>query len=358
MGRKKPVRELLGIFKDKASFIKATLSAKCTTSSVQVAVLRATTHSPTSPPPDHRITAILSLGHGTRLAACKCIQAVMHRLHGTRSAYVVLKCLITLHNIVTRGSFMLRDQLSFYPSAGGRNFLNLLTFSDKTNVESREFSSWARWYAGVLERNLITSRVLGSFFSSSSSIQNNQAHKDREILRALLNSDLVRETDALVCMVEEICRVPDTLYNQRNDLVYEAMRLVGEDYRTTQHYIMRRLGELGDRLDGLSRGESAELASCMKRLEDCKERLVEMFVNRKRNVEFWDLVSQTKMKAAKLEEERGMVLVNMGRKVGEAAPSRFGKRVVEPSQSLRLLPCGGQWLDVDRVHLTVSTAIA
>ncbi|KAK3023246.1 hypothetical protein RJ639_044412 [Escallonia herrerae] len=235
------------------------------TSSVQVAVLRATTHTPTSPPPDHSITAILSLGHGTRLAACKCIQAVMHRLHGTRSAYVALKCLITLHNIITRGSFMLRDQFSFHPSAGGRNFLNLLTFCDKTNLESREFSSWAWWYAGVLERNPI---LLG---------------------------------------------VPDTLYNQRNDLVYEVMRLVGEDYRTTQHYIMRRLGELGDRMDGLSRGELTELASCVKRLEDCKERLVEMFVNRKRNVDFWDLISQTKMKAVKLEAEMGMVLIKMGR---------------------------------------------
>ncbi|KAL5072081.1 hypothetical protein RYX36_022969 [Vicia faba] len=43
----------------------------------------------------------------------------MDRLHGTKNA-TVAPCLFTLRHITIKGPFTLKDQLSFYPSYGGR----------------------------------------------------------------------------------------------------------------------------------------------------------------------------------------------------------------------------------------------
>ena len=114
MARK--LQNLIGILKDKASLIKATLSITGPhASSTRVSILRATTHDPSSPPPEHRISAVLGCV-GSRRTSCACIEALIDRLNHTRSAVVALKCLVVAHNIVSRGSFILRDQLSVYPS--------------------------------------------------------------------------------------------------------------------------------------------------------------------------------------------------------------------------------------------------
>ncbi|KAA8528320.1 hypothetical protein F0562_035675 [Nyssa sinensis] len=353
--RGKNLRDLIGILKDKVSLIKAALKTERTTSSIHVAVLRATAHFSSSPPPECRIAAILSLGNGSRLTSCACIEAIMDRLHNSRNACVALKSLITLHNIITRGSFILRDQLSFYPSAGGRNFLNLSRFRDDTDVETWELSSWVRWYANILEFNLMTSRVLGSFFSSSSI----KSERDKDNMLSSLNSDLFREIDALVGMVKEICAAPESFHYQQNSLVYEVIRLVGEDYLSTQFQILIRLSEFVDRMGELSNSELAELTCCLEKLEDCREKLEELFVNRKRNDAFWDLIDQTKMKLVKVREERERkrLLARMARKIEGSESTQFGERVVGPGQLLRL-PYGSSWLSVDRIHLTVSTATA
>ncbi|CAK9163583.1 unnamed protein product [Ilex paraguariensis] len=359
MAPRKRLRELIGILKDKASLIKATLSTKRTACSIHVAVLRATTHASTAPPPEHRIAAVLSHGHSSRPTACACIEAIMDRLHNTSNAFVAMKCLMILHNIITRGSFILKDQLSFYPTAGGRNFLNLSRFRDKNDVVTWEFSWWVRWYAGVLERNLMITRVLGSYFSVSSSVKID-LDKVKDSLSSLLNSDLLRELDSLVGMVEEICRAPESLNYQQNALVYEIMRLVSEDYRSTQYQIMIRLSEFGDRIDGLSSSESAELNCCLKRLLDSKEKLVGLFANKKRNDAFWDLINHTKMQIQKLEEERerGRMLLGMARKDGISESTRFGERVIGPSQFDSLLTYGRNRLGEDRVHPTVRMAMS
>lgn len=187
----------------------------------------------------------------------------------------------------------------------------------------------------------MTFRVLGS-----------NIDKKSENLTALLNSDLLKEAEALINIAEEICRAPENLIDQQNNLIYEVMRLVGEDYRSTQHKIMTRLSEFGDRLGGLSSGELDGLLSCLKRLEECKEILVVLFVNRKRNDAFWELISQTRMKIVDVKKERESVLA-----LSES--TRLAKRVAAPSQLLvRLLPYGGKWLNFDRTNHTVSTAMA
>ncbi|KAL6984069.1 hypothetical protein U1Q18_017444 [Sarracenia purpurea var. burkii] len=338
MGRQdKRLRNLIGILKDKYSLIKASLSVKRATSSIQVAVIRATTHGSSSPPSEHRVAAVLSLGHGSQTTARRCLMAVVDRLHNTRDAYVALKCLITLHYIIATRSFILKDQLiSFYPTAGGRNFLNVSRFRDGKDTETWELSSWVRWYAGVLERNLMASRVL--------------ERKGRSPLK----SDLMREMEVLVSIVEEICRAPDSLHCQQNNLVYVAVNLIGEDYRSTQKQIQVRLGEFTGRnieLSDLSATESGELIRCLKRLEDCRERLLVVFGNRRRNDSFWESITDTKTKLVKVEEERerGRWLARTGRREDASELTRLGERVVRPSQLL-MLPYGGEGLVVDRVH--------
>ncbi|XP_022862858.1 putative clathrin assembly protein At4g40080 [Olea europaea var. sylvestris] len=297
------LRELKGILKDKASLFKANLSTNRPMSFVNVTVLRATTHSTTSPPSEHRLIAVLSLGHRSSIMADACTESIMNRLHRTHSPYVALKCLIIIHNIISKGSIILKNQL---PSAGGYNFLHLSEFDYKSNVEKREISLWVRWYAGFLELNLMASRVLGYFSSSSSPAASfPSVFFDRK-------KDLLKEMNALVGFIEGICEVPDSLHLQRNDLLYELMILVGEDYRAAQYQIISRLSNdtaFADQISRLSSTDSSELIDCLKRLENCKKRLTEIFVNRKRYDAFWELINERKMELEEMNGNRGRLLV-------------------------------------------------
>ncbi|XP_028797087.1 putative clathrin assembly protein At4g40080 [Neltuma alba] len=307
MAQKKRVRNFICILKDKASVFAASLSLRRHVSTVRVSILRATTHSLSTPPSEARILAVFSVASsGSHLLPRACINALIDRLHRTRSAAVALKCLLTLHNVIVRGPLTLRDHLACYPSYDGQNILNLSAFRDDSDVESLELSSWVRWYAGVLEQSLWVSRVLGYYLSSSSSINVKNAKKgthDRKTL-GLSNSELFHKIDVLVGFVEQISRVPESLQLQRNDLVYEMVRLVGEDYRIIQYEIFLRVEELRDRVEDLEVGEMAELVRDFTRLQDSKEGLVLLFVNRKRNDGFWELIEQTKTKVATKKEER------------------------------------------------------
>ncbi|CDP01120.1 unnamed protein product [Coffea canephora] len=355
MVRPRKLREFIGRLKDNASLIKANLTTKRTVSSIKIAILRATSHSSTAAPPEHQLDAILSLGHDVHLPlACACVEAVLDRLHNTRSPYVALKCLFILHNIITHGSFILKEQLSFYPLTGGQNSLKLTRFSNKSNLENWELSQWVRWYASVLERNLITTRILGCYLCCTSSSSKFQENRNNKIAIRPPDCDLLKEIDSLVCMVEGICAAPESLHYQRLDLVHEFMLLVSEDYRFTQHQIITRLNELGDRTARMSYDDSAELICCLKRLEDCRMRLVEMFANRKRNDEFWDLVRQTRVGLEELNEkrDRGRMVVWKGWQDETTELTRFvDQRVMGTSEVIKLSPCRSQWL-------TVSAAVA
>ncbi|XP_059455415.1 putative clathrin assembly protein At4g40080 [Corylus avellana] len=325
MGRLMKLRNLIDLFKDKASLIKATLSIKRVAGSINVAVLRATTHDSSGPPTEKHVGAVLALGNGSRVTASLCIEAIMDRLHDTQRASVAIKCLLTIHSIIARGPFILQDQLSFYPSSGGRNFLNLSTFRDNSGVDMWELSSWVRWYAGFLEQNLMVSKVLGHYLCSSPRANNKEDKEDK--VQAFSTSDLSRELDVLVDIAEQIGEAPDSLHLQRIALVYEVVRMVGEDYRLVQSQILLRLSELGNRAENMSYGELTRVVNALKRFEDCKERLSLLFANRKRNDGLWELIGETKMKLLmmirKMEEMR-LVMVRMGRRDdGGSESTRF-----------------------------------
>lgn len=220
---------------------------------------------------------------------------------------------------MAKGSVLYKDHASFFPSSGGHNSLNLSGFYDKSDVETRQLSSWVRWYANVLERNMITSRTLGSYISPSSRLSINfdkiENHKGNNI--GFSNS--VTEMESLMCFVEGICEAPESQYCQKIDLVHEIMILIAEDYRSTQYHIMIRLVDLSSRVSSLSYLDLSELILCLTRLEGCRKKLNELFIRRKNDL-FWEMVSQRKMDMEMVKYERekqSLLLWNVDEKSDE-----------------------------------------
>ncbi|KAJ4822026.1 hypothetical protein Tsubulata_001601 [Turnera subulata] len=328
MGQRKKLKAVIGVVRGITSVIKS-ISTK-SNSKFRVEVLRATARNSSSVPSDKRIAAILSFGDGARHTACGCIEALMDRLHGTKDALVALKCLFTIHSIITKGSFILRDQLSFYPSFGGRNFLNLSEFRDGSGPQAWELSSWVRWYAGAIEQNLMVSRFLGHDLYSSSFSSKNEKDKQEKVF-TFLSADLLEETDILVDFIEVICDAPDSLHLQKNDLVYEIVRLVAEDYRLVQREVFVRVGELGNRLTSLSFSELTRFMGALQRVENCKGKLGVLFVNRARNDALWDLIKGTRIKIAARMEEMGetKLLMATGMEENSSESTQFSQRIGE-----------------------------
>ncbi|RZB69567.1 putative clathrin assembly protein At4g40080 [Glycine soja] len=334
MSLRKRLRNLGHNLKDKASVIAASLSLKRHVSSVRIHVLHATTHRLSAPPSTSQIAAVLSAGKGSYLLSRTCIDTIMDRLHRTRSATVALKCLFTLHNIVSerKGPLTLKDNLSHYPSNGGRNALNVSTFRDDTDVETMELSAWVRWYANVLEHVLTVSRVLGYYLINSND-------GTREVFSSV---ELFREIRGLVDFVEQVSHAPESLHLQKIELVFNVVRLVCEDYGRVQREILRRVEEGGNRVEDLDVGELREFVRCMKRLEGCREKLVVLFVNRKRNDAFWDLIGKVKYKGVEvMEEMEGKWLMVVKKGMNELAEStRFANPFLEPGEFMYSGPTG------------------
>ncbi|KAK6940209.1 AP180 N-terminal homology (ANTH) domain [Dillenia turbinata] len=351
------ILRFVSLLKDKAAFARASLCPNTRKSSIRLAVLRVTTHNPSSAPSEDSIAAVLALGDASRSTACACIVALMDRLQKTRSSYVALKCLILAHSIISNGSFILKDQLSVYPLSGGRNFLNLSTFLDKSNVESWELSSWVRWYAGVIESNLQASRVLGSSPSSSSqsNVGKNDIGKEDEKISGLTNSELLREIDGLTIVIEEICKAPESTHMQVMTLVHEVMRLVGENYMLVHDKAFVRLDEMEDRMDMLSYDESIELLSCLRRLLGCRQRLLDLFVNKKKKDPLWDMIEGMTERILRMKKEREeRMLVVVGRREEGTDLTRCNERVIGLGQVDQFPSSGYFRLGVDGVLQTVS----
>ncbi|KAK4417118.1 putative clathrin assembly protein [Sesamum alatum] len=324
MGRIVNFRDLLGLIKDKASMSKAALLSKPNALSIRLAVLRATTHTPRTPPDDHHISALLLLGDSSRANASPIITALMDRLRRTGNCVVALKCLLIIHQIIKRGPFILQDQLSVFPATGGYNYLKLSEFRDGATANTWALSSWVRWYARYLETLLSISRVLGYFpcSSSCSVVKEKQEHR----ISSFLNLDLIKDVDSIVTLIEEICNVPDSLAREGDMLLQEIMGLLLNDYISSVNEILLRLGEINERTSCLSFGDSVELVCALKRLQDCQERLSVLYLVRKPSIEMmWGLVQELKDKVGILKvcKEGGNLL---SLKASESA--RFDQRVL------------------------------
>ncbi|KAK2998233.1 hypothetical protein RJ639_022722 [Escallonia herrerae] len=336
MGRINRLRDLIGVVKDKLSLSRVALLSKPNTLSLHLAVLRATTHSPSTPPDDHHLATLLSLGDASRATASALIESLMDRLHRTGDASVALKCLLTIHHIIRRGPFILQDQLSIFPASGGRNHLKLSAFHDGGTAATWALSTWVRWYGRYLETLLSASRTLGFFLTSSSCTV--EREKVEETISSIMNSDLIRDVDSLIGVIEEMCKAPDSILLEGNKLLYEILGLMGGDYLSAVNEVLLRLGEFKERLSCLSFGGSVELACCLKRLEDCKDRLLVLFTIKKPSIELlWGITGELVDGVAmvKMYGEGGGKLVSLGRRERLSESSRFGDRILKSSDSVQ-----------------------
>lgn len=325
-----PLTHLIAVLKDKVSQSRAAMLSHPRNLSLHLAVLRVTTHDPSSPPNQKHLTSLLDFGHSSRATASAVIEILMDRLQTTRDASVAVKCLFAVHHIIKFGSFILQDQLSVYPSAGGRNYLKLSNFRDNTTPFTWELSSWVRWYALYLEYLLSTSRILGFFLGSISEKDINNEEK----VSALLNKDLLKEIDSLVGLLEEISERPDLSVLHGNRLAELVVGLVGEDYLSAINEVSIRLSEFRERLSSLSLGDSVELVCAMKRLENCKEGLEGMSNKKAAMIEtFWGIVSQLKDEVGKeqMYKDERSVIASLERRDKVSESARFGDRVMKHS---------------------------
>ncbi|KAI3983791.1 hypothetical protein MKX01_005408 [Papaver californicum] len=345
MGRPKNLRGIFEIIKDRATISKEIIISKLpnNTSSLNLAILRATSSEQSSSPPhENQITSVLSFGHSSRITASSCIESLVNRLHHTHNSYVSIKCLIIIHHIIKRGSFILQDQLSKYPSNGGKNYLNLSNFRDNSSQETWELSSLVRWYARILESLLLTSKVLGFFLSSEFkgpdsdyfSYYKSDKHKrdeeeehEKEKVSALLNQELLKEIEVVVGLIEEISKGSELLNLKQSKLVCEVMILVGEDYYSAQKRIMIRLNEVKERMSNFNFGESVEFNCVMKRLKNCKEKVLSLFLNHK-GVDFWDLVGELMKEKIGTKNEDDRSVMVMSRKGRSSESARYDQRVL------------------------------
>lgn len=324
------LRGVLGMIKDKVSQSRAALLSKpnSTLISPRLAVLRATTHDPCSPPHEKHLETLLSSGDGSRATASALVEALMDRLQSTSNAAVALKCLVVAHHIANRGGFILQDQLSVFPAAGGRNYLKLSAFRDGASSSAWYLSSWVRWYAAYLEHHLASSRTLGFFISSSSSPPPRNFSKREERVIATFNPDLIVEIDSLVSLIGEIQKAPNESSSPSlrvNSLVEEIVALVGGDYLSAVSELSLRVNEFKNRLRWLSFGESVDLVCTLKKLEDCKEKLCILYPEKKGLTEgFWGLIREVREEVAKVTVKPD----KDGRRLRRASESdRFGERV-------------------------------
>ena len=174
---------------------------------------------------------------------------------------------------------------------------------------------------------------MGFFLCSTSS----SVDKEEEEVSSLINSELLKEINSLVILLEQISKRPDSLHANGNILVDEVLGLVGEDYLSSINEVSIRVSEFRERLSCLSFVDSVELVCASKRLEDCKERLSSLSQRKKVLIEtVWGSISEIKDQVgnSKVYREEGRLLTMGSRnKVSESA--RFGERVLKHGDSVK-----------------------
>ncbi|KAK9748998.1 hypothetical protein RND81_02G095600 [Saponaria officinalis] len=318
MAKPKRLRKFVGLLKDKMSLFKATLLlAAPRTSSLHVAVLRATSHNPSHAPPNETVDDVLALG---RPAAGALVHALLHRVHHTSNAYVALKCLLTIHHLISRGSHVINDQIVCLSRDGP--LFGLSTFRDQSDDDTWELSNWVRWYAVVLDQNIS--------LQSKNSISLN----------------------FFIIFLEKICGAPESLHYQKISLIYEVMKLIVEDYRLIMREIQGKVEEFSTKIDEFSDESLNKFLGDLKRIENCKEKLLLMFLNKKKNDGFWELIEKVVKNVEEIKQQReSMKMVNF-RGSESTRPSQ-----VDESRSIVVasVPRVKRWLDVEWNKLVVSS---
>lgn len=143
---------------------------------------------------------------------------------------------------------------------------------------------------------------------------------------------------------------PESLHYQRVTLIHEVMKLVGEDYRMTMREILARIVEFEKRIDDSSDDELNDFWVCLKKIEDCKEKVLLMFLNKKKNDGGWDLIEETRKEVEGAKQRRESL--RMVRFQG----TRSGRGGARGGEIRPLGTRGKRWLDVAWNPLVVRQA--
>ncbi|ESQ31329.1 hypothetical protein EUTSA_v10005617mg [Eutrema salsugineum] len=287
---------LSGILKDEASQMKLNMVHLCSSENaktIDLALLKATTHTPHEPPSDKYVTFLQST-----VDTCyglETVVAIVKRLRLTTDVCVAAKCLILLHKMIKsengyKGENSRRGNPShrtlIYNQGGSNLILNDL------KVDSSSFTTelypWVQWYKQYLDCYLSIAEVL----SIIPSIQENSEDKRYETQRvsSYTTDCIFKQIDLLVDLFELISGRPETPTSKPNKIVIEMIEVIVKDYLSAMRLIQIRFVELNERI-----AKPDELVPVLVRLEKCKEGMSEFSWRGKYLVEdFWSLVLKLK----------------------------------------------------------------
>ncbi|KAI4366554.1 hypothetical protein MLD38_022417 [Melastoma candidum] len=275
-----------------------------TSSPARAAVLRATLLS-SSPPSEQTLHHLLLLSLHSPVSASSCVSSLLSRLYSSPDAHVSLKCLLALHYLLSRGTFILHGQI--LSSLAARNCLNLSSFRDCSDPSAWQLSSLVRWYASFLELVLLASKRLSFFYASASRLESWDGQVSEKWISGLGNSELLSETEGLADVLECACKMPSM---SGHDLVCEITSKVIEDYGATRCEILKRVHEISDRIDGVLMGDGAidvdvdGFGRVLERIRDCEANAYVVFGNKRNNDGLWEAVAHTNRKVAEVVERR------------------------------------------------------
>ncbi|CAL1412152.1 unnamed protein product [Linum trigynum] len=187
----------------------------------------------------------------------------MDRLHATKNASVAIKCLFTIHVVLTTSSLSTLLQAGGIPSTCRNSAMD----PTRRPGSSRRFENprsipLRRWRRG---------REGGS----------NSREAERRFANRGRNSGRFRPIGVRCSKFSSIAEERFFLRG-------------GEDFRLVKREILVRVAEFQDgKLQSLSFGELTRLVVECRRLKGCRERLSLLFVNGKRNDALWEMVAET-----------------------------------------------------------------
>ncbi|CAL9244952.1 unnamed protein product [Arabidopsis halleri] len=287
---------LNGILKDEASQMKLNVVHLCSSvnaKTIDLALLKATSHTSHNPPSDKYVTFLQST-----VDTCygpETVAAILHRLRLTTDVCVAAKCLILLHKMIKaesgyNGEDSLRDSNSHRTliyNQGGSN-LKLNDLNVNSSRFTRELTPWVQWYKQYLDCYLSISEVLGVTPNIKDKTEDKRLETQR--VSSYTTDCIFKQIDFLVDLFEHISDRPKTPTSKLNKIIIEMIELMVQDYFSVIKLIRIRFEELNERV-----AKPYELVPVLERLSNCKEGLNEFSWRSKYLIEdFWCLVSKLK----------------------------------------------------------------
>ncbi|EOA33328.1 hypothetical protein CARUB_v10022104mg [Capsella rubella] len=288
-----------GKLKDEASQMKLNMVHLCgseNAKTIDVALLKATSHTSQKPPSDKYVAFLQSTAdtcYGPDTVA-----AILQRLRVTTDVCVAAKCLILLHKMI-KSEYVYNGEDSLGRDSNNNSHRALIYNQGGSNLKlndlnvyssrfTRELSPWVLWYKQYLDCYLIIAEALGV----TPNIKDRSEDKRLETQRvsSYTTDCIFKQVDFLVDLFERISERPEAPKSKLNMIVVHMIELMVQDYFSVMRLMKIRFEELTERV-----AKPYELVPVLERLEQCKDCLSEFSWRSKYLVEdFWCLVSKLK----------------------------------------------------------------